>query len=384
MVKKKICYVTTVPLTLKSFILDNTIYLNETGEFEITFVSSYDEEFEKSLPDFVNYYPITMKRGISFDGLRVIIQMYQFFKKEKFDLIQYSTPNASLYTSIAAFLARIPIRLYCQWGIVYVGFFGIKRKIFKIIEKLVCALSTNIQPDSFGNLNFSFDEKLYDSKKGEVIWNGSACGINLDKFNFEKKDKWRQEIRKLYNIDDTTFVYGFVGRITRNKGINELLEAFKKIEKENNNIKLMLVGGEENIHLLNKELYLWAKENRNIIFCGRQSEVEQYYSAMDCYILPSYREGFGMGVIEAQAMGIPVLVSNIPGPTDAMKINVTGIVCNKKDANDLYQKMLFMLEDNRYLRFKQYTHSFVVNNFEQKQLFTYIYENRKKLLGKQR
>ena len=176
--KKKICYVTTVAGTLRSFVLETAKYLYNTNDFDITFVSSYDEEFEQMLPDYINYYPITMKRGISFDGLKVIYKMYKYFKKEKFDLIQYSTPNASLYTSVAAFLSRVPIRLYCQWGIAYVGFAGIKRKIFKLIEKIVCTLSTNVQPDSYGNLNFAQEEKLYNKIKGEVIWNGSACGIN--------------------------------------------------------------------------------------------------------------------------------------------------------------------------------------------------------------
>lgn len=379
--KKKICYVTTVPSTLRSFVLETAKYLYSTGEFDITFVSSYDEEFEKNLPEYINYHAIPMKRGISFDGLKAIFSMYKFFKKQKFDLIQYSTPNASLYVSIAAFLAKIPVRLYAQWGIVYVGFTGIKRKIFKCIEKLVCGLSTNVQPDSYGNLSFGISENLYKKDKGSVIWNGSACGIKLDKFDISKKSIWNKEIREQYNIDDNTFIYGFVGRINRDKGINELLEAFRLLEKEKTNIKLMLVGAEENTHLLDQELFGWAKENENIIFCGRQSDVERYYSALDCYILPSYREGFGMGVIEAEAMGVPVIVTNIPGPTDAMKENVTGLICEKKNSVDLKEKMLKIMDDELCLTLGQNAVDFVLNNFEQKQLFEYILENRRKLLN---
>lgn len=379
--KKKICYVTTVPTTLRSFVLETAKYLYNTNEFDITFVSSYDENVVKDFPEYINFQQINMKRGISFDGLKAIYDMYKFFKKEKFDLIQYSTPNASLYASIAAFLARIPIRLYCQWGIVYVGFSGVKRKIFKTIERLVCTLSTNIQPDSYGNLNFSESEKLYNKTKGEVIWNGSACGIKLDKFDFSKKDIWRKEIREKYQLNDDTFVFGFVGRITRDKGIDELLEAFKQVEKKEDNVKLMLVGSEENIHLLNQELFSWAKENKNIIFCGRQSEIVQYYSAMDCYVLPSYREGFGMGVIEAQSMGLPVIVTNIPGPLDAMKENETGLVCQKADYSSLEEKMMIMLNDKILsTELGENGHKFVLENFEQKKLFEYILENRRKLL----
>lgn len=379
-VKKRICIVTTVPTTLRSFVLETAKYLYATGEFDITFISNYEEEFAKVLPAYINYYPIAMKRGINFDGLRCILEMYKIFKKEKFDLVQYSTPNASLYASVASFFSKIKVRLYCQWGIAYVGFDGLKRKIFKTIEKFVCMLSTNIQPDSYSNLHFAQREKLYNEKKGEVIWNGSACGINLDKFNYKNKEQWNNEIREKFSIDEKDFVFGFVGRINRDKGIDELFEAFKMLEKESSNIKLMLVGNEENIHLLNQDLYKWAKANSNIIFCGRQSQVEQYYSVINCYVLPSYREGFGMGVIEAESMGIPVIVSNIPGPTDAMKNNVTGLMCEKKNVEDLKNKMFMMLDEKLCTTFAENTREFVIENFEQNKFFEYVLENRKRLL----
>lgn len=122
----KICFVTTISLTLKSFVLELAKYLHATGDFEIHFVCDHDAEFEKTLPEYIHYNPISMKRGISFDGLKAIREMKKYFKQEKFDLIQYSTPNASCYASIAAKQAKIPCRLYCQWGIAYVGFQGIK------------------------------------------------------------------------------------------------------------------------------------------------------------------------------------------------------------------------------------------------------------------
>lgn len=111
-------------------------------------------------------------------------------------MVQYSTPNASLYAALAAKLAGVPVRLYCQWGMAYVGFHGIKRVIFKRIEKLVCTLSTWVEPDSFGNLKFSHAEGLYPENKGSVIWNGSASGVNLNKFDNSQKPVWRAEIRE--------------------------------------------------------------------------------------------------------------------------------------------------------------------------------------------
>ena len=225
---KRICFVTTVPGTIRAFILPLAEYMHENTKWDISFICSDNENFEKSLPEYIHFYPVHMERGISLAGIKAMFQIKKILKKEKFDMVQYSTPNASLYTAMAAKSAKIPIRLYCQWGIAYVGFNGLKREIFKTVEKFVCGLSTYVQPDSKSNLNFARSEGLYSEKKSSVIWNGSACGVSLDKFNIQRKNEYRSYIREKYNIGRNTFVYIFIGRVTRDKGINELLSAFKK------------------------------------------------------------------------------------------------------------------------------------------------------------
>ena len=377
---KKICFVTTISATLSSFVVETAKYIHNNTDWDITFICNYDEEFEKSLPEYIHYIPVPMERGISIAGVKAMLEMKRIFKREKFDLIQYSTPNASLYASMAGKLAHVPVRLYCQWGLVFVGFQGLKRKIFQMEEKYVCHLSTHIEPDSNSNLNFAHEIGLYPESKGSVIWNGSACGVNLIKFDISKKAEFREKVKNVYNIPDDSFVYGFVGRITRDKGINELLSVYKQIEDENS--YLMLVGNEEIYDNMDMELYNWSKNNSHIIYTGETTVVEQYLSAMDCYILPSYREGFGMGVVEAEAMGVPVIVTDIPGPTDAMIDNETGIVVQKADVESLYNAMISIREDKvRYFAMAEKAHDFAVYNFEQKQLFNYILEDRKKLLG---
>lgn len=377
---KKICYVTTISATLSSFVVGTAKYIHENTDWDITFICDCDEEFAKSLPDYIHYIPVPMKRGISVAGIKAMFQMKKIFQKEKFDIIQYSTPNASLYASIAGKLAKVPVRLYCQWGMVFVGFQGIKRWIFKQEEKFVCKLSTWIEPDSKSNLEFAHLEGLYPENKGSVIWNGSASGVSLEKFDISKKQEYRQKIRSEYRIPDDAFVYGFVGRITRDKGINELLQAYKSIMDENS--YLLMVGNEELDENMNMELFNWSKNSSQVIYTGATNVVEQFLSAMDVYILPSYREGFGSGVIEAEAMGVPVIVTDIPGPTDAMIDNETGIVVQKADVESLYNAMISVREDKvRYFAMAEKAHDFAVNNFEQKQLFNYILEDRKKLLG---
>ena len=379
---KKICFISTIPSTLRTFVLKTAIYLHENTDWDISFICSEDEEFASELPEFIHYFPVPMERGISISGIKSMMQMKKIFVKEKFDLMQYSTPNASLYAALAGKLAGIPVRLYCQWGMVYVGFEGIKRQVFKAIEKIVCKLSTWIEPDSVSNLNFAHEENLYPQTKGSVIWNGSACGINLEKFDISQKIKYRKDIREKYNFPEDSFVYGFVGRITKDKGINELLAAFKQIYESNSNVYLMMVGTTEKDDTVDESLFLWSKKCEHVIYTGFTDIVEQYLSAMDTYILPSYREGFGMGVVEAEAMGVPVIVTSIPGPVDAMKENETGIVVKKGSIKELLRAMKKLYED-KHIR-KEYSsnaYDFAINNFEQKKLFGKILLDRKRLLG---
>ena len=129
----KICFVTTTPITLKAFVLEFAKYLHETAGAEVSFICDTDEEFAKSLPSYIHYFPVPMKRGISLSGIKATREMKKIFKREQFDIVQYSTPNAAFYASIASKSAKVPVRLYCQWGMAYVGMQGVKRGIFTFI-----------------------------------------------------------------------------------------------------------------------------------------------------------------------------------------------------------------------------------------------------------
>ncbi len=379
---KKICYITTVSLTLDMFILEVAKYIHECTDWDITFVCNDDEAFAKRLPEYIHFHPIKMERGISIAGVKAMLEMKSFFKEQNFDLIQYSTPNASLYASMSGKIANVPVRLYCQWGMAYVGFTGIKRKIFKFVEKTVCKLSTWIEPDSNSNLRFSHEEGLYPESVGSIIWKGSACGVNLKKFDVSQKEKYRHFIRKQYNIPDDAFVFGYVGRITRDKGVNELLEAAKTIFSKNKTAYLLMVGPEEVDETVKPYFYNWAKDCERVIFTGFTRVVEQFMSAMDCYILPSYREGFGMSVVEAEAMAVPVIITNIPGPIDGMEKDKTGLIVEKKDVEGLTEAMMKMMTSDLEYYGKNGL-EFARNGFDQQKLFEYILEDRKKLLQRE-
>lgn len=382
---KKICFVTTVYITYRSFLKQLSYYLHESGEYDISLICNNEEGILNDLPSFVHYYPVNMKRGVNFSAFQAIRKISEILEKEKFDIIQYSTPNAAFYTSIAAKRKNIPVRLYCQWGIRYMGFKGWKRKIFKYFEKKTCKNSTFIEAESHSIRNFSLNEKLYTSNKSCVIWNGSASGVDLNKFDISKKEVWKQKIRKQYSLLEKEIVFVFAGRLTADKGVNELLSAFLNIEKKFSNIKLLILGNIDNPKSLKSEIIEKAKKSSNIIFTGNVSNIEEYYAASDIFVAPSYREGFGLVVIEAGAMGLPAIVSNVPGQIDAIKENETGLTCKVKDCISLENTMKKLIEDDE-LRIKLGNKAieYVKESYEQRKLFEYLKLNRDILLMEKR
>lgn len=387
---KKICFITTIPLTIEAFILKTAEYLHQHTDWEISFLCDDDPDFAKKVPEYIRYFPVPMKRGISPAGIGAMLQMKKIFREERFDLIQYSTPNASLYAAMAGKAARIPVRLYCQWGMVFVGFSGVKRRIFRGVEKYVCKSSTRIEPDSHRNMEFAIGEGLYPREKAAVIWNGSSRGVDTEKYDSSRKSVWREEIRTQYGIPEEAFVFGFAGRITSNKGINELLSAFREILSERGVNEsgekalayLMLVGSEEVDERIDRELYEWSRASEQVIYTGYTTSVEKYLAAMDCYVMPSYREGLCMSIVEAEVMGLPVIVTDIPGTVDAMDPGKTGVTVKKADAKDLASAMKAFLDREYDIdRFGKNAIDFAISHFEQQTLFRYILEDRKELLG---
>lgn len=382
---KKICIVTTMWSSINNWIKP---FLNayEKCGVDVSIACNMDAEYEKKLREefpFVHTYPMPFPRGISlFGSMKSIVLLSKLFKKEKFDMVQYSTPNASMYAAIAAKFAKIPVRLYCQWGMVYVTMGGVKRLIFKTIERMVCRFSTQIQPDSTGNLAFCRKEGFYDEQKSLVIWNGSAKGLDLTAFDISKKEDYAKEIKEKYAIADDALVLGFVGRLGREKGCNELFKAFKGLKEQFPGLKLLFVGPIEKEETIEPDLLDYFRTCDDIIKTDRVTNVEKYISAMDVCTLPSYREGFGMSVIEASAMEVPVVVTGYPGPSSAIQENVTGISVEIKDSDGLELAIAQLLNDReRRITMGRAGRAFVKSNFEQKEFIKRYMENRMDLLG---
>lgn len=376
---KKICIVTTVATTVHSFMLPITEYLVAKTDWEITVICNEDHDIREWLPEKVRYIPVSMKRGVSIGGVGAMLKMAKVFRREKFDLVQYSTPNASLYAAIAAKLAGIQVRKYHLMGFRYLGFSGVKQRIFKAIEKFVCRLSTHVECVSPSNMKLGIAEGVISEEKASVLLYGSTSGVDLERFDIDKKQQWRQELRDRFQYTPQDCVFGFMGRITKDKGINELITAFSKLEHPD--AKLFLAGKREDEAGLEADALAWAENSSAVTFHGYVDDIQRYFAMIDVLVLPSYREGFGNIVIEAQAMGVPVIVSDIPGPTDAMQPGQTGLTVPVRNVAALQAAMGKMLNDSA-LRCTMGNRGrlFVEERFDQKKLCAAILQDRSRLM----
>lgn len=333
---KKICYIVTLPMTIEAFFIPQLKYLSN-NDFIVDVICSKSDTLQKKLGDKINYIPVEIPRGISIVGmLKAINTLIKIFRNNKYDMIQYSTPNASFCAVLAGKISKINIRNYHLMGFRYLGAQGVNRKILKLFEIITCKLSTSIECVSNSNKTFGISEKIFNEEKATVVWNGSTGGVDLKRFDFNKRKQWRKEIRNELGYSDSEFVYGYVGRITRDKGINELLDAFMSMHDDS---KLLLVGNIEDNNNIDEYLLDNAKKCVNIKFHKKVQDIEKFYAAIDVLILPSYREGFGNVVIEAAAIGTPAIVSDIPGPVDAVIKNRTAKVIPAKNKVALQQAM---------------------------------------------
>lgn len=341
---KKICFITTVSLTMKAFVLEAAKHLHNEGGYDVTLICNNDEEFAKALPDYIKFIPVSMARGLDFSAVASVIQLMKILRKEKFDIIQYSTPNASLYASIAGFLTRTKTRRYSQCGIRYVSFNGLSRKIFKAFEKITCILSTEIKAQSPKNMEFAIEEGLCKKDKISVIGIGGTIGVDLTQCRSFDHDQAKAELRNKYEIPSDAFVFGYVGRLNVDKGTNELITAFNKISEENPQIYLVLVGMLDEANPISDENLRIATTHPRIIMTGNVDfgDVYPHMAMFDVLVHPTYREGFGKVLQEAMGVGAPIITTNVPGPSEVIENNISGILCEAKDAEDLADKMLLL------------------------------------------
>jgi len=330
------------------FVVDAAKFFAEKGH-DVSYICNMDDNFIRENEEYAHCIPVGMERGLlPLNMLRSMLELYRIFKRERFDVVQYATPNASFIGSIAAKCAHVPYRIYAFWGMRYEGFSGWKRILFMMLEKKTCALSTHVRIVSPKNMEIVVRDGVCPQEKIGVIGLGGTIGVNTNVYDISKKLEWRKEIRNQLHISDQSKVFCFVGRINADKGINELIDAFREVEHRCTDVKLLLVGMEDTVNPITPENMRWARNNESVILNGpvHKDLVCRYIAASDVLVHPTYREGFGKILQEAMAMRLPIITTDIPGPSEVIEENVSGLLVPKADATALADAMIRLYDDN--------------------------------------
>jgi len=293
----------------------------------------------------VDVINLPIERDINlFADLKVLLLLISIFYKNRFSLVHSVSPKAGLLCAIAAWIVRVPNRLHTFTGQVWVTKKGVSRWLLRLLDKIIVTLNTNILVDSFSQQDFLTKENVLSRKSSIVLGSGSISGVDINRFQPSKVH--RSLIRKQLNIKDDCLIFLFVGRLKREKGVFELVEAFKNICKNHDNITLLIVGPDE--EGLKKELISYLDTYKELVkFIDFTKMPEQYMAASDVFVLPSYREGFGSVIIEAASSGLPSIGSNIYGLSDAIKTDETGLLVPVRSSKPLEVAMLKLVNNDK-------------------------------------
>ena len=380
--KPKLFRVTTVSESLKILLKGQHKFMSENG-FEVIGVSTPGVALDEvNTNENIRVIGLSMSRKITpIKDVLSVYFLYKILKKEKPLLVHSHTPKAGIVSMLAAKLANVPIRMHTVAGLPLMEAKGSKRILLNFVEKVTYACATNVFPNSKGLFQFIVNEELVSSKKLKMIANGSSNGIDTSFFDSENiSEVEKEELRTKLNIHNTDFVFIFVGRLVGDKGINELIKAFSRMNVCN--VKLLLVGEFENdldpllIKTINE-----IEKNPNIISVGFQSDVRPYFAISNCLVFPSYREGFPNVVMQAGAMGLPSIVSDINGCNEIIEEGINGTIIPSKDIEALFCSMQKIINDEMWRnQLASNARDKIVSRYEQQLVWDAILNEYKSLL----
>jgi glycosyltransferase involved in cell wall biosynthesis len=363
-----LCRITTSAITLDTLLKNQLRYLNDY--FEVIAISSDSEKLkEVSNREGVAFKYINMEREISI--FRDFISLFKFifyFIFKKPNIIHSSTPKSSLLSMIAGYLTNIEHRIYMITGLRYESTSGFKRVYLILFEKITCFFSTKIIAESIGVRNKLISDGIT-KRRISIIGSGNINGIDLDYWDPCLVSK--SEILKIqhkHNLTDNSYVFIFIGRIVEDKGVNELVMAFNQICKNYCKVCLLILGSIEKNNPISSETYQLIVDNENIILTDYIEDIRPYLLLSNCLILPSYREGFPNVILQAGAMGKPVIMTPVNGHHEYLN-EWNGDLISMKDVNSLITQMEKYINQKKVYNSEE-IRGFVINKFSQKNLFS--------------
>lgn len=345
MSKVKLVRITTIPLSLEKLLEGQLGFMSD--HFEVTAISSEKDRLESfGEAQGISTFCLEMTRKITpLKDIRAVYKLYRFLTKEKPQIVHTHTPKAGIVGMMASYLAGTPHRLHTVAGLPLMEATGLKRSLLNFVERATYRFATKVYPNSNVLQDFILSEKFTSIDKLKVIGEGSSNGIDTNYFSRSQiSEEAIQEKRIELSIDKNDFVFVFVGRIVADKGINELIAAFAKIKENHSNVKLLLVGPfEDDLDPVLPETQQAINDWSEIITTGFVSDVRRFFAVSNALVFPSYREGFPNVVMQAAAMELPSIVSNINGCNEIIRHGENGIIVPVKNSLELQNAMEKML-----------------------------------------
>lgn len=365
--RKKLIRISTVPGSLNTFLKGQLKMFSQ--HYDVLAVSSPGKELEElSVREGVRTAVIPMERHISLiKDFVSLCRLIILFACERPYIVHSMTPKAGLLAMVAAWITRVPVRMHTFTGLVFPTATGKMQKLLILMDRITCFCATYINPEGEG-VKRDLESFHITTKPLHVIANGNVRGIDL---------AWYDRTQEVMEVADyirikEKFTFCFVGRLVKDKGINELVSAFVRLHAECNGVCLFLLGNfEEKLDPLKLEIMEEIRRHEGIVYVGRQKDVRPYLAASDTFVFPSYREGFPNVVLEAGAMGLPCIVTDINGSNEIIIPDRNGVVIPPRDENALYNMMKWFYEHRHHEveKMGKNTRSLVAERYEQQMIW---------------
>ena len=381
----KLLRITTAPLSLRSLLSNQMKYMRENG-FDVLMVSSDGKEW----PDLIRneacrHHIIPMAREIApFRDLRSLWRIYRLIKKERPDIVHSHTPKAGLLAMLAARMAGVKIRIHTIAGLRYMTVSGFKRKILVMMEKLTGKAATQVWPNSFSLLNYVREQKLVSDKKLSVIGKGSSNGVDLGRFSVAAlRPEKILEIKETLKYDEQLVYLLNMGRIVKDKGIEELVQVFRKLHEKDPKLRLIVLGHfEDNLDPVSAGTREILNTHPGIIHINWSNDVEYFMHLSHVMVHASYREGFPNTLLQAGAMKCPIVCSAIEGSVDIVTDRETGILFQPRNAADMEEKLRVALaHPDEMTKYAERLREKVENSFSQEYVHRSLKEKYLELLA---
>jgi glycosyltransferase involved in cell wall biosynthesis len=366
--KIKIFRTSTVQDSLISFLSNQIKFLNKNGFDTYTLsansidIDSFEEKIALS-----KHFTVALKRKIFlFYDLLALVQTIIIFKKIKPVIVHSITPKAGLISMIAAYFAGVPIRIHTFTGLIFPTKSGLMKELLILMDKVLCRFATHIYPEGQGVCNDLMTYKIT-NKQLKIIGNGSVCGIDVKHYKPISDGLSRlASFKTNLGIKEDDFVFLFVGRLVRDKGINELVLAFSKMALNNFKLKLLLVGSFDLTDPLSTATITEIDSNEQIIRTGFQNDVRPYFEISNLFVFPSYREGFPNVLLQAACYSLPIIATNINGCNEIIIENENGLLFEPKNLLSLENTMNYIYNNPKLCeKFSTNTRDLITKKFDQ-------------------